>query len=499
MSTKDRHILTLIDPVIKVDELAFEDNESDEAQEQKDQGAVGDSIKESTLRGDSLPYIQINSITLDQTEIESFTLKSDSFLPTVSVHIVDSHAKLTALDYPKDGDLLSLYIRPRVPTGQKEIRIDFDILSCRPSGGNPRNYKISGIMRIPDLFAEDCFSLDKESSFNHLMGVCEKLGLGFASNVDSTNDSMTRICPYDTHKKFIDDITSSSYSSDDSFFKSYIDIYYNLNFIDVNKQFSEEDDIEKAQLSTTLNYNSHPDIVDSVVDGGFTASLLLSNHYNVRGTDVFVNTHSLGNASGEVWITNGYKRYVQYYELDDDSYEEYFVDPLVTDGTVGNKILPKGRRNEEFYRTQIKRKWLGIQQTGNLENTHPHHKFAKILNHNNLEEITKMYLTIELDTYNMNLYRFQRIPIAIYEEEAPIKEAHKARDKETGDDKQPNDTNTEGPDYSSARSMVLNSFLTGHYIISGFQLTYIKGDKIRQRLKLLRREWPIPAISITHN
>ena len=74
------------------------------------------------------------------------------------------------------------------------------------------------------------------------------------------------------------------------------------------------------------------------------------------------------------------------------------------------------------------------------------------------------------------------------------------RDEQLGEAEQPQnlpkdekdaagDYNTEDPN-----AEVKNEFLSGYYVISEIVYTYNKDTtKIQQQLKLLRREWPIPA------
>ena len=59
----------------------------------------------------------------------------------------------------------------------------------------------------------------------------------------------------------------------------------------------------------------------------------------------------------------------------------------------------------------------------------------------------------------------------------------------------PDEKEAEG-DYSAEgpNQQVKNEFLSGYYVISEIIYTYDKeSGKIQQKLKLLRREWPIPA------
>ena len=60
----------------------------------------------------------------------------------------------------------------------------------------------------------------------------------------------------------------------------------------------------------------------------------------------------------------------------------------------------EGPRNE-----QVKYKFLGTQG----DNMHENYYYAQILNHQNLQEMEKFGMTLELDTVNPALIKFQRI------------------------------------------------------------------------------------------
>ena len=128
-------------------------------------------------------------------------------------------------------------------------------------------------------------------------------------------------------------------------------------------------------------------------------SLVLTNKNDKVGTNVFIKTFSLENNAAAIALSEGYKRYVQYYNVGDGTakgeYVSNFVDPLTTKGSEDSLILPKGRRDEDRYKTQIKYKWLG-KLSGDVDggNMHDNFIFSEVLNHQNKKEITKQSLSL---------------------------------------------------------------------------------------------------------
>ena len=515
MSNISRSIVSIIDPKIKVDKITQQDTESKKAKEDASE-TIDPAIntKNSSRWGAYIPLIMVNTSRFDQDQITNMALDLSSHIPTISLALNDSEGKLS-LDAPTDGDVISLYLKPPDDDNQRPIRIDFDIMDIT---GSPKSqtYSFRGIMKIPGFLAERCKSFPKGNSFDQLQTICEDVKLGFASNETSTDDSMTRICAFDTYEHFVKKTMSSVYKDDDSFFTWYIDPYYYLCMVNVNKQFDLEDKTEQVNISMTSpasgGYNQE-DTKDSV-----KGSLVLTNRADRIGTNVYIESWSPNNNSAAVWIKNGYKRYSQYLDIDETGKPEYvstFVDPLTTPGAESEQILPKGRKGDDSYKSQVKYKWLGKQS---IDNVHPNYIFSSLLNFQNMQEMDKTSIDVELAGMNFYLYRYMRIPIIIYENSAkdPTRmEKLKDRDTALGEDKgygktpdttedvgggRESESNGGDTDGSSKdriggdpRDQIKNEHVSGYYVINTIKYTYSAPGPVKMRLNLIRREWNIPS------
>ena len=200
--------------------------------------------------------VQIKSNKIAQNDLVSMQLECDSFIPTMTLTISDSLSKLQDLEYPLDGTVVSLYIRPRPIDEYRPLRIDFDIIniSSQPATdgeeGEPAQFTFDCVMKIPLMYADVLQGFAEGNSFDHLLETAEGLGLGFASNEDATDDAQIRICADTSRQEFIEDTTLSAYKDDESFFASYVDPHYYLSFVNVNKQFSEAEETEQVPIVT---------------------------------------------------------------------------------------------------------------------------------------------------------------------------------------------------------------------------------------------------------
>ena len=109
-----------------------------------------------------------------------------------------------------------------------------------------------------------------------------------------------------------------------------------------------------------------------------------------------------------------------------------------------------------------------------------------------------MYLEVELGAVNPALYKYMKLPVAIYNysrTSGMVDEIKTNKMKEDGFDL-PEEKSEAGKDAIKSKDGVytktqtLDKFLTAHYVIIGIQYLYSPKKGMTQKLKLARREWP---------
>ena len=484
-------IRSISDPSIVLDDIQSMDVENGTA---STIGSPSSNVKYSNQYGGLFPLVQINGKTFDSEQIVSMEIRCTGFRPIASVTFYVRDKSFYSLHYPKDGDLLSIFIRSK-DDSLKVIHNDYEITNVNvntfPGGGEttPDDMTVTGVLRIPDLDAEKCFSKEG-TSYDVLLSTANDLKLGFASNELDTSDSQTWICPFDKVSDFIYNVSLASWKDDKSFFTYFIDHYYYLNFVNVEPLFSAKATIDDALGLELLTQDFGKDSTQSKFQG----KLVLSNWEDISGTNFFIQSYSLQNYSASINLSNGYKRYVQYYDALLKEYQFLYVDPKTTPGAEQDQIILKGRPNENFYKTQVKYKWLGVQYGNNGENAHEKINYAKINNYQNLVHLDKMQLVVNLENINLNLRRMQVIPIVIIVN----KDYVRRKVNEPIDDQQeksmPNsDEPTRDKSLMNAEELpfTIDKTISGNYVIKDIIYTYIQGQ-FKQQCVLIRREWPTP-------
>lgn len=494
MAELDNNILVVVEPTIRPTKV-----EVDRLDEDKE------ADKQSKAVGTDEPLVIINEYNFTPTDTEYMSLDISGQSPTLFITLRDSAGGFDVGQYPRDGDHITLYINSKNQETFKSIHMDFDIVSITsPPAGLPhseRSYTFEGVAKVPGLYTEECKSFPNSTSLDHIEQIANSLGLGVATNIDSTYDEQTRIQAYDRTIDFIQNLVDTSYVSEDAFQTFYIDQYYYLNFIEVNKIFNSKnvkgEDAQDVIASFDQSFSQESGTEDNDQVGG---KLYLTNNQTAEGTGQKISEYSLENNSSTISLNNGYKRTLSMYDdLEEaDKVVEFDIESFTSTNLRDMEEPLKGRRDEDHYNTHVKHKYIGRQQDINIEgNVHSNHKYSFLNNYQNLIELSKMQLIVDLQQFNPSLYKFQKLPVIMYHVE-PTKVEGAKKEEEVRKEKGVNtedkavDFKNEGEGVTGHDEAKLDDFLSGHYIIGGIEYIYEKGMKsMRQRLTLLRREWPV--------
>jgi len=494
-------IRSLIAPTIQLDDLVAEDlfegtNEEMAAQ----QGNKSGRQYQKDL-GTGHPFININNYVFKNEEIVEFTLDAMNYIPKVRVKVnLTNTGAFKSQSFPKDGDIMSVFIRAK-NDAFKPIRNDYVITSVDAgkgaSEGRGSTITMEGELFVPRIHDEVIKSYN-DTSYNTLQKVCKELGLGFASNETSTSDKQNWICAGDTMYDFIQHVALHSYKDEKSFYKVFIDVYYHLNFINVNNQVAGEGKLAAALLDTSQMKDFSSD--DNFEKGSQTeVKKLLTDLDSLNGTNMFIRQYTVQNNSSEISKKWGYKSFAQFFDQKSVKTWEIFVDPIVSEGSAESKILlkgrpypkkPDGKSAEDYWKTQNRKYWMGVQ----YKDVHDKFIYAKLWNERNNEELNKMYIECDVERWNPNIYRGEKVPVILHTQGDLFK--RKA-------DQTPSETQIPGDETPP----VADQLYSGYYMVDGIKIYYTMNAEstnyedppqepattMYEVFRLTRREWPVPG------
>ena len=319
----------------------------------------------------------------------------------------------------------------------------------------------------------------KGSSYDVLRQLAEYCKLGFATNIDSTDDLMTWINPGEKIQTYINDITQHSYKNDGTFLWSYIDFYYNLTYLDLEKQL--KDDTSKLSEASTSK---------QLTDKEQVLPLKLTNHPDSNATDMFIKQYNLDNSSTKSNLDIGYKARLRYYDMTENDMTSILLDTLSDAGKKGDQVVMKAQPDDMtgLLTNSLTTLYGGKQDQ---DNVHKNFLYAYKQNSQNLQFLQKIKMTIVMGQPNYNLYRFELVPIEIYE----MSDIHRTNSDTTMTNNSDGTTSiskTNKLDASNPKKTEqnqINKKLSGDWLITGIVYTMKKGDEsVQQEITLTKRE-----------
>ena len=413
------------------------------------------------------PYIYINGVIIEADRIKNLVLYNNKIVPKLEMEFTDPTSKILDDNFPSDDSIVSVFINSDNDK-KMHIRMDFKIFKFfvikSDKNSNAVFYKLVAYLDNDNLYNVNNMVV-KGSSFDVMKKLSKDSGLGFASNIRSSDDSMTWINRNDYIVNFILDTALHSYISDESFLFSYIDFYYNLNYVDIEKALQEN---TKEQKNITDINKIIPSREPQVLD------LKFSNHPDNENTNMFISNYTLDNSSTEINISYGYNNLVCVYNIHDAKYNAFELD-TISDEASGNNIVMKGKMGTKkgLYTDLIKSQWMGKYDTDNM---HKNYHYAELQNKNNLMYSQKLKMTIRLNRPNYNIYRFQKILVELYNLSKPDEKA---------------DNNSTGTVKQTGKRQFENKIihkLSGEWLITGINFIFDRNSGNYQEVTLIKRE-----------
>ena len=449
MLSEDIAVIQYSEPVLKVEDLKISD---------KSYATMG--IKSDKISY-YIPVVYINDFMIPQTNLTNFSLDYSSFAPQVMVEFVDITNELLSTNVPKPGSYIKVFIGGYGDEKYyKPIRQDFVITNINKTNktggeyqnsGNPIKYKLTGILNVPLGFRKMPWSSSKINARQAMFNISNTVGLGFATNF-STNSDVDVMRWVNTQNKsyydFMREITQHSCYSPYTFFTSFIDQYYVLNYVECRRLLShggKKTDMPQMIYNCIMpemdkNKTDQPN--DDLNSGDQKVSYyFLTNSEEFKGWTNYIEEYYELN-DGYSMMSDGYKKTLTYsdkcgfFNLTSKNYKFLLtpIDNIKRDGDRNIMSLPE----HVGYDTYIP---LNLRQTTNsayinsqnlyddptaaestmdigevdTSNNFPLYFYASVQNDFQMKNLKKCGLSVRLQNYNPAITRYSRIWLDIYD------------------------------------------------------------------------------------
>ena len=452
MPSEDISIIQYSEPVLRVEELNISNKSM------ATMGIMPDKISYH------VPVVFINNFMIPQTNITNFCLDYTSFAPQVMVEFVDMTNEMLSTNIPKPGSYIKVFIGGYGDEKYyKPIRQDFVITNINktnktggeyqnyPNSGNPIKYKLTGILNVPLGFRKMPWSSSKINARQAMFNISNTVGIGFATNF-ATNSDVDVMRWINTQNKsyydFMREITQHSCYSPYTFFTSFIDQYYVLNYVECRRLLShggKKDDLPQMIyncIMPNMGEQTTEESSDSVNNGDQKLSYyFITNSSEFKGWTNYIEEYFELN-DGHSIVSDGYTKVLTYSDkcgfpnIMSKNYQ-FFLTPIdnikrdfdkkimsLPEQVTKDIYIPLNLRqttNSAYTETQKmydnptaaeSRVDLGEVDTSN---NYPLYFYSSIQNDFQMKNFKKCGLSVRLQNYNPAITRYSRIWVDIYD------------------------------------------------------------------------------------
>lgn len=395
-----------------------------------------------------IPVVWYNSYQIDAENIDFLSIYYDGMIPCMKLSFIDVMGYMKDEGFPLDDTKITFFLNSRSEQ-LKPVHLQFKI---RTFANNNGLMVIDSILDIDGLYFKKFKSYPKMSSNKALQEVCKDIGLGFNTNINDTNDVMTWINTGNKAYDFMMDIIDRAYISDESFISGSIDLYYNFNYIDIQKELSrnieEELGVQTLGISEVLGISEKENI----------GNLILTNDASFEGTNMYFKNYNIINNATSVAIERGYTDVIKYYNNIDKSLLNFNITSM--NNNSDKSIILKGQPQDNvFFSQNVNYVYGGLLDS---DNVHKNFNYSLIHNDRNIYDTQKVSMEMELTFPNFNIYKFQKIKVLL-------------------------SSNTQ-----TVSSVMVNQRLSGDWIVVDIRYNYYERG-VRQILTMVKRELELSA------
>lgn len=308
------------------------------------------TLSQTAIYGILAPLIKINDIVVNNMDIVYFELDNQSNIPSLYFIVQDPNNLLRGLQTPSTDNEVRIQILPKFENAYKKIDMVFYISRC----ANVENgIEFFCTYKVLDLYQNHIKSFGELTTYELFDKLSIECQLGFASNIESTNDKRYLYCASETYESFMGEVIS--YSGDGQMgiksqvlYDYWIDYWNNINLVDVYERFLSVDPIEDLMIWVSPLQSSEHDNTKYSTDDELYMEVpaIISNHPTTTSEDLSINSYNIVNSSTA--ISSGTDRIYSTYNMQDSEALDY----LLSDGDQRKDIAVKyhylGEYNREY-------------------------------------------------------------------------------------------------------------------------------------------------------
>lgn len=235
-------------------------------------------MQQTKVTGVIAPLIKLNNTTINFSQVKYMELSCKRF-PKISLVIVDSMGLSTTYDKPNADNILQLQILPPFDNAYRKINLCFIIKELNIDGDMIR---VEGIYNIPGWNDSVMKSYGYSSTCEFFENIAHELKLGFASNLENTDDARWIYIPNNPRFESLESETEFG-GNERQILDYWVDFWNCINLVDIYERYNTVD--EDIRVWASNSRYPKIDAIDNIEPEEIEA--MISNHQNMKMSPLF--------------------------------------------------------------------------------------------------------------------------------------------------------------------------------------------------------------------
>ena len=247
--------------------------------------------QQTKVFGIQAPLISINNIVVDFDAVVDFSLKSIGPMPTISMTVRDRFGLIRSFDTPNSDNEIRVIIIPQFDNAYKNINLTFYISNIKISQDV---VSITGIFKLSTFTNTQFKAFGQMTTYQLIESIAKETGLGFASNVNDSNDLRYVYCD---NKSYMELISKEIVHSGEVYkvYDWWVDMWNYLNFADIYERYNTIDREEDLKIWVSTHIENVTEDLDPTPS---LTTALLTNHPVLGSSELRVQSLDIHNKTG---------------------------------------------------------------------------------------------------------------------------------------------------------------------------------------------------------
>ena len=283
-------------------------------------------LDQTKIIGVEHPLIMVNNTYVNFEHLISFKLSNKFRIPELTLTIMNAHAQYTSVDETNIDNEIRVQILSPAEGKYKKIDLTFKIVNISASG---LNITYKGEYKNPILNSYSLESYGEMSTYELFELAATEAGLGFASNVSSTNDKRYIIRKDESLLTLLNNEIKRS--GGDGIYDFWIDYWNNLNLVDVRSLYGQE--VQSDELTVWVSSETGSTSGEEGTETyAIEVPLLLQNIINLTSPELLIDKYEILSTSGNRYTDCAYfsfnadrNEYESIMEIDEDAATDIYI------------------------------------------------------------------------------------------------------------------------------------------------------------------------------